>query len=241
MSADPIYLSRARLRRDVPAASLRQLLVPHGEAARIVAGHRIVWTLFGDSPERVRDFLWREADDGLFYLLSQRVPVDRHGLFQLDPPKQFAPAIAPGDRLDFMLRANATVARGGGPQRRGKPADIVMAALHGLAPRMRAEERRRILGEVAQCWLARQGETRGFSLPVANGADGETGGLRVASYRTLRLERGRGEAPMQAGVLDMEGTLVVRDPERLVSAIAHGFGRAKAYGCGLMLVRRPQM
>src|SRR5262249_28384001 len=90
----PLYLSRARLRREVPSAALRTILVPDGDSQRVAAGHKLVWTLFADAPERQRDFLWREAAPGEFYLLSRRPPADVHGLFDVDPPKVFAPALS---------------------------------------------------------------------------------------------------------------------------------------------------
>ncbi len=40
------------------------------------------------------------------------------------------------------------------------------------------------------------------------------------------------------GVLDYEGVLTVEDPVLFLSALTVGFGRARAFGCGLMLVRR---
>jgi CRISPR system Cascade subunit CasE len=39
-------------------------------------------------------------------------------------------------------------------------------------------------------------------------------------------------------VLDFEGVLEVTDPVRFLAALANGFGRARAFGCGLMLIRR---
>jgi CRISPR system Cascade subunit CasE len=48
----------------------------------------------------------------------------------------------------------------------------------------------------------------------------------------------RRNAAMRIGVLDLEGVLVVSDPARLCHCLAHGFGRAKAFGCGLMMIRR---
>ena len=252
---EPLYLTRARLRRDAPAAALRALLVPSGDSARVSAAHHLVWTLFADAPDRARDFLWREAEPGLFYLLSQRVPTDGHGLFMLDEPKLFAPALTAGDRLAFALRANATVARGAGPGRRGKPCDVVMDALHSVPQSRRASERRRVVESVGRAWLAAQGERTGFALvpPHRNAASGIRGddeeneddgaestesasSVNVLGYRTLRLERG--SAAARLGVLDFEGVLEVRDPTTFVAALGRGFGRAKAFGCGLMLVRR---
>ncbi|HEX6536946.1 MAG TPA: type I-E CRISPR-associated protein Cas6/Cse3/CasE [Gemmatimonadaceae bacterium] len=241
------YLSRARLRRDAPAAALRDLLVPKGESARTVAGHRLVWTLFADSPDRTRDFLWREAEPGLFYILSRRIPVDRHGLFELQEAKPFQPVLSPGDRLAFSLRANATIARGSATGTRSKPCDIVMDALYRIPTEQRGEARKAAMEREGVAWLARQGERAGFSLASVDGrgdtvpGDGHAragGGpaVRVLGHRTLRVDRAG--APARLGVLDLEGVLVVCDPEQFVGAITQGFGRAKAFGCGLMLVRR---
>jgi CRISPR system Cascade subunit CasE len=249
---DGLYLSRARLRHDAPTATLRELLSA-SEHARTAAAHQLIWTLFADAVDRERDFLWREAEPGTFFLLSARRPIDRRGLFHVDEPKPFAPALAQGDRLDFVLRANATVARkssvGAGPEERmrGKRNDVVMDALYTVARGERAHMRQKLLPGLAAEWLRRQGETHGFDLAErAIVEDWEIGAqeavgqpaLTVDGYRVLRVSRGRGARPMQIGMLDLEGTLVVREPATFVTALRHGLGRAKAFGCGLMLVRR---
>lgn len=243
-----LLLSRARVRRDAPVSALRALLVPSAESARVGAAHRLVWTLFADSPDRARDFLWREAEPGLFYLLSRRPPEDRHGLFDLDAPKPFEPRLSPGDRLAFALRANATVARvpagraGAREGVRGARCDVVMNAIHALPPQARPAERARAVAREGRRWLERQGERAGFVLPAATGRkeedenDAAPSALRVTGYRTMRVDHGGPAARL--GVLDFEGVLEVRDPAAFVTAIGQGFGRAKAFGCGLMLVRR---
>ena len=43
---------------------------------------------------------------------------------------------------------------------------------------------------------------------------------------------------MLYSTLDLDGVLTVSDPASLAPAIGQGFGAAKAYGCGLMLIRR---
>ena len=40
------------------------------------------------------------------------------------------------------------------------------------------------------------------------------------------------------GVMDFSGMLEVKDPARFLTQLAQGFGRARAFGCGLMLIRR---
>ncbi len=220
-----LFLARARLRRDAAAASLAPLLVPRGDDARASASHRLVWALFADDPERRRDFLWREEAPGAWMTLSSRPPADPHGLFDLDF-KSFAPALAAGDRLGFRLRANPTVSRSPGPGKRGVRHDVVMDAL--FKDEARAQARPDAVIDAGRAWLAAQGTRRGFTPDAEVAVDG---------YDQLRLPR-PGKAALRYSVVDFEGVLTVDDPPAFLSALAAGFGRAKAFGCGLMLIRR---
>jgi CRISPR system Cascade subunit CasE len=237
---DDVFLSRARLRKRVSESALRQLLVPSDDGRRAGAGHRLIWNLFGDSPDRERDFLWREADTGVFYLLSRRAPVDQIGLFDLEPPKRFAPELKVGDTLAFSLRANATVSKKKDGTGRGKPCDVVMAAIKDIKSGDRAAVRNTLAAKAGREWLCRQGERSGFTLPIDSQADKTVedsgqGTLRT-SYRTMRVDHAGPDARL--GIIDFDGLLEVTNPEVFLTAITHGFGRAKAFGCGLMLVRR---
>ncbi|HEY9466624.1 MAG TPA: type I-E CRISPR-associated protein Cas6/Cse3/CasE [Vicinamibacterales bacterium] len=242
---DTMYLSRATLREDAPIAALHNVLVPKDESQRLSASHRLVWTLFGDTPDRDRDFLWREASPGTFYLLSCRTPVDQHRIFKLDEPKLFAPSFAMGDRVTFALRANATVAKKTGGATRGAPCDVVMNALHAIPKERRAIERARVAEEAGRAWLSRQGAGAGFRLvdvPAVQGGETSECAPVVSAYRTLRLDRDRrgGGFDGRLGILDFEGMLEITDPSVFMPAMARGFGRAKAFGCGLMLIRPAQ-
>lgn len=229
-----LFLTRVTLRRDAPIAALRSVFLPEEEERRVMIGHRLIWTLFGDSPDRKRDFLWREAGEGRFFTLSERPPEDLHDVFDVDPAKEFSPVLHAGQRLRFSLRANATVARRTEGALRGKPADVVMDALYRVPKGQERAEARAAAVQVAGLdWLARQGERNGFSFDRA--VEGG-GGARVMGYNALRLDHRRGD--MKIGVLDFEGELRVTDPGVFLSAIVGGFGRAKAFGCGLMLIRR---
>jgi CRISPR system Cascade subunit CasE len=214
------------------------MFIPPDVSARTLATHRLVWTLFADAPDRERDFLWREADTGVFYLLSRRRPEDRHGLFDVDQSKVFSPRLGVGDRLTFMLRANATVSRQDRTKRRGVRCDVVMDAIYQTHGPERALARRSAIESAGIAWLAAQGAKAGFVLPdVGTGGAGASGtAVSVTTYRTLAIERPG--APARLGVLDFEGVLEVRDPALLIETIGTGFGRAKAFGCGLMLIRR---
>lgn len=222
-----LFLSCARLRRDAPVTALAELLVPTDPAGRAGASHKLVWALFADSADRRRDFLWREEKPGHFMALSSRPPDDPHRLFELDF-KLFAPALSVGDRLGFTLRANPVVARPEARGERGKRHDVVMNALRTVPKSERAASRPEAVLTAGRAWLARQGEAHGFA-PV--------GDADVDGYDSLRIPRVTGK-PAVFGVLDISGVLEVRDPARFLARLIQGFGRARAFGCGLMLIRR---
>jgi CRISPR system Cascade subunit CasE len=225
----------------VPLHALAPVLVPADANARLAVAHRLMWALFPGSREQTRDFLWREELPGAgpgrgatYYLLSVRPPVDAHNLFEIDPPKPFAPRLAAGDRLGFVLRANPVVSRRTpGSRKSGKHHDVVMDRLHRLPlPKgERGPERQAAIEDAGRSWLSDQGGGHGFRLL-------QDEPLRVDGYDQVRVPRENGRKPVQFSVLDLEGRLVVTEPERFVAALSGGLGKARAFGCGLMLVRR---
>lgn len=238
-----VLLSRAVLKRDAGFDAIADLLIPRDDDRRTGAAHRLVWSLFADGPDRRRDFLWHEEAPGTFLTLSERPPTDPRGLFDLDT-RPFAPRLAAGDRLAFFLRANPVVAkREGGTTGRGRRHDVVMAEISALSPGRRAGPRAAALGWADRedgdgtdpapvAWLRRQGERAGFAVEAT----------AVLGYRQVRLPRdsvsGGKAADLRFSTVDLEGAITVTDPERLPAAIGQGFGKARAFGCGLMLVRR---
>lgn len=219
-----LFLTRMRISRTPSVRALASLVSPADHAARIDAHHKLIWAAFADTADRSRDFLWREEADGSFLALSARPPVQMD-LFDPFVTKPFAPSLSPGDRLSFALRANATRTKRGAGR-----VDVVMDALHALAKDARAEARSQIVQTEAAAWLERQGSKAGFTLNALTGAD----------YTTLTLPgyRGPRKGQPQFGLLDLTGSLTVTDPAAFVLQLGRGFGRAKAFGCGLMLIRR---
>jgi CRISPR system Cascade subunit CasE len=228
----PLFFSRARLRNDGPIAALAPILLPPDHDQRLAVAHRLLWTLFSDGPDRRRDFLWREEGsgksvrEGFFYILSMRAPSDSHGLFDLET-KPFAPVLAEGDRLGFILRANAVVTRKD-VEGRSQRHDVVMDRLHKLQSGTRAAERRSAIDEAGRAWLDDQAQRHGFLVQK---------GLSVDGYHTAEVER-PGHRPVSFSTLDFSGALTIVQPHLFVAAIGQGFGKAKSFGCGLMLIRR---
>lgn len=231
-----LYLSRARLRsrRGEALSAIAPLLLPYDAGKVAGHAHRLVWLLFQDIPDASRDFLWRAEDGGKFMILSQRPPTDPNGLFDLDT-KPFEPVLAIGDKLAFSLRANPTVARKDAlpddkraQRQRGKRVDIVMDALYDIPKSERAALRDKLTADATQRWLAEQGAKSGFTL---NGA------LDVSGYSQVGVERRKGR-PVGFSVIDIAGRIAITDPAPFIAKLARGYGSAKAYGNGLMLIRR---
>ncbi len=243
-----LYLSRLRLSQSPQIDALSSLLDPAnrklpGEdpierGRRTDAHHRLVWSAFAGDSAAKRDFLWRSDGNGVFLALSRRPP-GQSPLF--DPPevKLFDPELQVGTRLAFILRCNATrtfktdelTANG---KVRKKQRDVVMLALHGLAKDERADVRHQIAQDEGSRWLVGQGGRAGFAV-----ADPDRD-VVVADYSTASLPGhiGKRKGQPQYGILEMSGMLSVTDPSAFLLALADGFGRAKAFGCGLMLLRR---
>ena len=259
-------LSRVTLARNPATTALKALIDPvegpardrlhDPERGRIMdAHHRLIWALFAGDPDRRRDFLWRAEGGGRFLILSPHPPAaDGAGLFLPPEAKPFAPDLRPGDRLGFVLRANATRTQktgqltGSGKERR-RHIDLVMDRLHPITgqkalPEGEVSERPSLrlafATEAARDWMAAQGGRHGFAIPTRETAKGPEPDLDVADYSVVPLPKhiGPRKDQPQFGVIEMTGHLTVTDPGALLARIAAGFGRAKAFGCGLMLIRR---
>ena len=229
-----LYLSRLTLSRAPSVEALKRLIDPEERGRAQDAHHRLLWSAFAGDPDAPRDFLWRAEGQGRFFVLSRRRP-DPSPFF--DPPevKDFTPALASGDRLDFVLRVNATRTRKTGQttasgKERRKHDDVVMHAIRDLPKGERAEVRMAAAATAGRIWLDGQGSRSGFQVEDA----------QVADYSAVALpdHRGPRKGQPQFGVLDLSGIICVQDPVLLLDRIAHGFGRAKSFGHGLMMIRR---
>lgn len=233
-----LYFSRMSLDRTAGNAAVASLLDPDDPSLALDAHHKVLWAAF-DNGDGERDFLYRSDGRGRFYVLSKRPPA-AHPLFNPPETKEYAPQLRRGDRLAFSLRANATKAKdreetsvraNGKVRRKGTRVDVVMDRLHSIPKAERAERRMEVAHEAAVEWMERQGQMYGFR--IENPDDD----FQVESYTSLVMQRRKG-TDHRLGVLDLTGVLRVTDPDQFTGRLAEGFGRAKAFGCGLMLLRR---
>lgn len=229
-----MYLSRVRI--DLNGLPREKLFdVMNAEA---YTAHQLLWQLFPNY-EGARPFIFRQeldtSEEGvshkglpLFYVLSDREPTAITGLLDVHS-KPFTPALNLGDTLAFRLRANPTMAVPT-PGKRGQRADVLMAAKKPFSPGQRTSQACvDAMNIKAREWLESRSEAWGFRLPVTP---------ELGAYRQHVLNKGSGK-PVQFSTIDYEGLLEVTDPEKLIDTMAQGIGRAKAFGGGLLLLRRP--
>ena len=239
-----MIISKVNLKKTPGAqGALAKILLTSAAGDR---GHQLIWSLFsatGEEKRRSEDggeiplFLFREIEPGAFLVVSRTPPSDLHHLWVIDH-KDYAPALAPGQRLRFALRAFPAVAVKTPGAKRGVRTDAVM---HAKRPRDLRNNGERFgperVSEAALGWLYRREERLGVSF--------DRDKCSASGYREVRIPSTKHGEGNRAGrrhdisfhEIDYEGVLTVTYPERLEAALFTGVGKAKAYGCGLLLVR----
>jgi CRISPR system Cascade subunit CasE len=91
-----------------------------------------------------------------------------------------------------------------------------------------------IVDDALEKWMIRQGQMHGFSLAED---DNNQRKLQNSAYRWYSIKADKGIKSGFSSV-DFTGNLEVTDVEKFTKALLGGIGRAKAFGCGLLLVRR---
>ena len=191
--------------------------------------HQRLWRLFQPDQGADRDFLFRRDLVGgrpRYYVVGRRpLSVEDHPRWHIRQ-KPYQPALHEGDRLFFQMRVNPIVCRD------GKKCDVVMDARKRLGPDW-AEKTTKpaLIDEAGRAWLRKRAERHGFAFAER--------GVRFEGYRPLRFTKKKGAQAIHISVLDIQGLLEVRDPEAFADTLFRGIGPGKAFGCGLILVRRP--
>ena len=205
---------------------LSQVLVDWRHARNPYDIHCALWRLFPGQAREGRTN-GEEARTGFLFRVEENQPGRGATIIMqsVNPPQTgsegakvvrlsnpFDPSLRPGDRLRFLLTAN--------------PVKTITDA----------DGRTNAKGEVKKCRvpLIREEEQRVWLAHKLNGA---------AELETLELRTGRPlyfrkKVTGKIVSVTFEGLLRVTDGNAFVSLLKNGLGPAKAFGCGLMLVKR---
>ena len=167
-----------------------------------------------------------------YYVLSGRRPHDRAGIWNIEGPKEYSPQLQKGQRLCFMLRANPVVFSSAAGKKRY---DVVMHAKkntgYSALPFSQKPPLQKLVQESCAKWLGKRAASNGFSFEAKD--------VIAEGYRQHKsLQRAKGKSFICYSSVDFQGALTVSDPEKFKHILMRGIGKSKAFGCGLMLVKR---
>ncbi|HAT6805087.1 TPA: type I-E CRISPR-associated protein Cas6/Cse3/CasE [Citrobacter freundii] len=211
-----MYLSKITLHTSQLLPSQLLQLVDSGEYVM----HQWLWELFPGGQER--SFLYRREElrgAFRFFVLSSQPP-EKSQIFEIEH-RPFAPVLSLGQTLRFSLRANPTVCKG------GKRHDLLMEAKCQARLQPEGQDIWQRQQQAACDWLARQGALNGFSLHEVS----------VDAYRQQQIIRAKARQMIQFSSVDYSGVLVVNDPVLFLQRLTQGYGKSRAFGCGLMLIK----
>lgn len=187
--------------------------------------HRQLWRLFPGEEKETRSnceelrhgFLFRVEDNptgrpARLLVQSRRTPEAASGV-ALVGTREIQPQPAVRQRLAFLLTAN--------------PVKTIADAQRDAKPGKKSEKCRvpLIKEEDQREWIARK----------LTGA-GEIEAANVLSHAPIYFRKGNRGGKLVT--VTFEGVMCVRNPDILVTLMENGIGHAKAFGCGLLLVRR---
>ena len=211
-----MYLSRITLHTGQLSPAQLLHLVDRGEYVM----HQWLWDLFPGGKER--QFLYRREElQGAFrfFVLSQERPAESD-TFTIEC-RSFAPELCTGQQLCFNLRANPTICKS------GKRHDLLMDAKRQVKEQVEPRDIWAHQQQAALAWLTRQGEQSGFSLAETV----------VDAYRQQQIRREKSRQTIQFSSVDYTGMLVVNDPALFLQRLASGYGKSRAFGCGMMMIK----
>jgi len=196
--------------------------------------HQSLWQLFEKDPDAERDFLFRrEQVEGWprYFMISDRLPVRANDIWKIES-KSYEPKIPAGRQLAFSLRVNPVVMRAsatGKKQRHDVVMDLKKRLDYQSMPKADRPPMASLIRQAGITWLESRAEKHGFSF--------DPGTVQVDGYLRHRVSKKRDGKVINFSTLDYSGLLVVTDAELFKMALFQGVGPAKAFGCGLLMVR----
>ena len=137
--------------------------------------------------------------------------------------------------LEFSLRANPVVTRDG--KRHDVLMDVKFQAKGSEVAGAELEQKRQ---DAARNWLIAQGTKHGFELIQEESlmTDEPFYQLDINGYQQNVLKGPNHEKPVLYSTVDFSGVLRITDIALFREALKKGFGKSKAFGCGLLLLKK---
>lgn len=194
--------------------------------------HQFIWGLFPKSIRKNKqsaDFIYKIevlADTPIIHLVSKHPPMEKINRWQVTiEPWQWD--IQAGELLQFSLRINPVVTI------QGKRQDIF---LHAKKSMTQDETRplHQLLTDTGNEFLKKRANSWGVEfLP---------GSISFSNSQTLRgvkqvKDTTETKENISISMVDYQGLLKVTEPALLSAKLLSGFGHAKRFGCGLMLLK----
>jgi CRISPR system Cascade subunit CasE len=194
--------------------------------------HQLLWSIFPNDGSKKRDFLFHKDEKSRvpsFFVVSQEKPVETEVLNV--QTKDYKPSLAQGDKLAFKLAANPVVSRKTEGKKHSVKHDIWMDAKKAAKDMgLEAADIYSACEKAVKDWLIRQGKRSGFHCSEVD--------ILVDGYQQHRFYKGKEKSPIKFSSIHYAGALTVTDPEAFIGMLGKGIGKSKAFGCGLMLVKR---
>lgn len=206
-----MYLSRLRIPRRT--ARKRRLVSAYDL-------HKALWTCFPGLPAgTVRPFLFRTAElaagTRILMLSKERpIPLD---FAEWDGTKAFQAEFAAGSLFLFRLRAN--------PVKRATSDRRLRAITDRRAPDSGGQSPLR-------AWLEGKARLHGFELKSVP---------EFSACHLAEFDKKAGAGTIRLNVVDIGGALQVTDADRFADAFRNGIGHGRAFGCGMLLLRRIEL
>ncbi len=193
--------------------------------------HQFLWSCFdsGSNQEQQQaDFIYRTdivMNIPVIHVLSERQIEQPISGWKLES-REFEFDAQQGQLIQFSFRANPTIDIKS-DSGRSKRHDVVMHA-----KKQAKAQQLDGLGEIdiaVKQWLLKRAELFGVEFKEQT--------IEYANYQQHAFKKGD-ERQVKISTLDYQGVLTVKDPEKFQQALVHGIGRSKAFGCGLMMIKR---
>lgn len=228
-----MYISKIELQKGIPSSRVRQLHF------RSYQPHREIWRIMSQSETMARNFVYRlDTDSGtpVWHIVSEQPPADDLGVWDIKT-KAYNPVLTSGMRLSFSLRANPVKTQSESENKKKHRFDVVIDARYHLKekgiPKEEWPSAEQLTLQHSLAWLQKRAESFGFAIEEAG--DGYSSVL-VEHHEQQRFKKKQHDVTLS--VVDYRGVLHITNPELFREKLFRGIGHGKAFGCGLLLVRR---